>query len=179
MEEQSKHKIPEGYFEGLYDRLKDRMEAEEVGIPLPEEEGFRVPEGYFENLADRLMERKSEKEAIRVVRLRAYRRVAAIAAAAASIVLVLKLISPTPQQTSPLNFEGLAYGEIEAYLDSYYRDDLTLTDLSTSISWEEVIWEEGSEGFIQEDAIPENELFEYLEKSLDFDETLNWNYDTQ
>ncbi|NNL83979.1 MAG: hypothetical protein HKP28_11370, partial [Winogradskyella sp.] len=41
-------KLPEGYFEGLTDRILERV-AEDTS-DLPQKEGFTVPEGYFDSL---------------------------------------------------------------------------------------------------------------------------------
>ncbi len=46
-------KTPEGYFEGLPDRLMDRIS--EKGPRIPENDGFRVPDGYFEGLHDKIL----------------------------------------------------------------------------------------------------------------------------
>ncbi|MBT8312424.1 MAG: hypothetical protein HKP23_06290, partial [Flavobacteriaceae bacterium] len=60
-------KLPEGYFEGLTDRILERV-AEDTS-DLPEKEGFTVPEGYFDSLNERVRAKTFPGEDPKVVRL--------------------------------------------------------------------------------------------------------------
>lgn len=64
-------KVPEGYFEGLTDKIMDRVELENSALlndhslkRLP----FQVPEKYFDNLTDHIDQKSNRKEG-KVVRL--------------------------------------------------------------------------------------------------------------
>ena len=64
--------VPEGYFEGLSQRVLNRLEEE--GNALPKDEGFSVPEGYFEGLEEKLRSRVESKDEPRVIRMKPWKK---------------------------------------------------------------------------------------------------------
>ncbi len=177
MKKQSDKNIPEGYFEGFYDRLKTRMEVDEMLSSFPRTEGFGVPEGYFDSLTDRIVERIQYHDRP-VYRLRPYRWMAATAAVAAAVILIWKIGLQTDTPASDVSFGDLASVEVEEYLNVYYRADLANTGLAYSISWEDTSWDD-TESVWSESEVSDTELYDYLNETLDYEETLNWSYETQ
>ncbi len=64
MEKTNVFAVPQGYFEGLADRMLEICNVEEQGIlsGLPKPENAEVPAGYFDNLADTIMARIKAEE---------------------------------------------------------------------------------------------------------------------
>lgn len=106
-------KIPEDYFEGFENRLKEKI-TQDIG--LPSDSGFSVPEGYFENFEDRLLEKLDTPET-KVIKLRPYKKYWYTAVAVAAVLAIALYINIGSEKE--LSFEDLAHTEIENYFDSY------------------------------------------------------------
>lgn len=209
--EQHPNSPPEGYFEGFYDRLKDRLDAEDAQPELPVEHGFRVPEGYFRQFPERILgimkaeqtvegipERDgfqvpdgyfkelpgrmaavaSEHASVRVISLNHRQWLGSFAAVAAAVVLIWNLGFRADGTTTELDFNNLAEAEVKDYLETYYLDELAYSELSSGIQWKEDDWEQNVE-MLSESTLSEEELYQYLNETLDYEETLNWSYETQ
>ena len=137
-------KIPDGYFEGLTDRIMDRVSEEVHG--LPKSDGFQTPEGYFDTLSDQILER-SKKEDTKVVKLYPYRKILITAASIAAVVVIF--IGLQWQGNQGLTFEDIANMELEEYFDNNASaintyeiaelmplDELEVTDILES-EWDE------------------------------------------
>ncbi len=107
-------KTPPGYFEGLAERIQDRMQ-EENASKFSKEEGFTVPETYFEDLEKKIL-KKSGVQETPVIRLKSYKNYMYAAAAVAAIfVLVVGLKWNQPRA---LSFDDLGEGDITSYFES-------------------------------------------------------------
>ena len=107
-------KTPPGYFEGLAERIQDRMQ-EENASKFSKEEGFAVPEAYFENLEKKILKNSGVQETP-VIQLRSYRNYMYAAATVAAIfVLVIGL---QWNQSRTISFDDLGEGDITSYFES-------------------------------------------------------------
>jgi len=170
-------RIPEGYFEGFYDSLKERMEVDEMLRDFPRTEGFGMPDGYFENLPDRIEQRIQDKDRP-VFRLHPYHQIAAATAIAAAVLLVWIIGLQTDTKGTDTGFRDLASAEVEEYLNAYYRADLANTGLAQSMDWEDNSWND-TESVWNDSDLSDAELYDYLYETLDYEETLHWNDETQ
>ena len=75
-------RLPEGYLEGLTDRILERV-AEDTS-DLPDKEGFAVPEGYFDSLNERVRTNIAPGEDPKVVRLNPWKKYYLVAASIAA-----------------------------------------------------------------------------------------------
>lgn len=105
-------KIPENYFEGFENRLKEKI-SQDIG--LPGDSGFSAPEGYFENFEDRLLQ-KLDTSTTKVIKLRPYQRYWYTAVAVAAVLVFAFYINIGSEKE--LSFEDLAHTEIENYFES-------------------------------------------------------------
>ena len=120
---------PENYFDNFQDRLMDKLSKEEHIIPS--NSGFETPDTYFENFQERLNS-KLKKEDVKVISLFPYKKVMAVAASIAAIVLVYFGLN---SKNTDINFTDLANVDIEAYFDNN-EFDLTSYDIAEVIPLE-------------------------------------------
>jgi hypothetical protein len=153
-------KTPEGYFDGLADRLLPRLKGEKAR--RPEGGGFVTPDSYFENLNKEVLKKVIPSET-RVVGLRPYRK---YYFAAASIAAVLLLFFGWQWNNSEdLTFGDLASADIEYYLES---TELELTPYEIG---EVLAIDELEVNDILDDQLNEENIIDYLDKNVDdFDE---------
>ncbi|MBC2839429.1 hypothetical protein [Robiginitalea sp. SC105] len=164
-------RVPENYFEGFADRIKDRLQAS-GGAGLPEETGFRVPGGYFENFQDRLTQRLAGEQpgdSRGKVRRLWPARLGWTAAAAAAVIL---LVTFWPASTADaLGFEDLAQTEIQRYLEDD-GDDMGAYELAESLPLEEIALSDVLESLPEED-----QILDYLNQDSETVDELYWNGD--
>ncbi len=159
-------KTPDGYFEGLSDRLMDRISKKAPGIP--ENEGFRVPDGYFEGLHEKIRQ-KLEAEAPKVIPIHPFKKYYYAVASLAAAVLVIFILT---RKTSPeISFEDIANSDIE----NYFEDNEL--DFSTYEIAEVVPVDELEIGDILLNRLDEEYVLEYLDNNTDNFEELNMEYD--
>ncbi len=156
-------KTPEGYFDNLSDRLRDRLEKENTD--LPKTDGFSMPEGYFEQLQNNLKQKLAEEEEPKVVTLNPYRKyyfaAAAVAAVLIAIVGLQRTVSPPP------TFDNLASTDIDAYFEN---NELGLSSYEIA---EVLPIDELEIKDIIENEINEENIIDYLEENLDDFNELN------
>ena len=171
MNDWKKHKgfkTPEGYFEGLTDKIMDKLSEEERSIP--ENDGFGVPENYFESLNDRIKDQLGPKET-KVVQLHSYRRYWVAAASIAAIFLLAVLIPWKGAEAT--SFDALANADIEAYLDEGNLD-------FSSYELAEFIPEESlEESIMLEESVEEENIMDYLDDAIEDIDELNLEYDEE
>ena len=153
-------KIPEDYFEGFNDRLRDKLLEESKAIP--EEEGFTIPEGYFESLPQQLLQKVEEPK---VIQLNPYKKYYYSAAAVAAIVLVV--FGLNFNRAPELTFEDLAGADIENYFE-HNEFDLSAYELAEVIPVDELEIND-----IIENQFNEENVIEYLNENIDDYEELN------
>lgn len=159
-------KTPEGYFEGLTDRILDKMKDETTD--LPKSEGFKVPEGYFDSVNKEILSKLEQPEP-KVVRLYPYKKLMYTAASIAAIIVIF--IGLQWQGEQSVNFGDIANMELAEYFEdntsglSSYEiaevfpvDDLEVSD-------------------ILEDEWSEENIVEYLDDTIDDIDELNLNND--
>jgi hypothetical protein len=156
-------KTPPGYFEGLSDRIQERMQADAPG-KFPETEGFKVPDGYFEQVQKDILA-KSRNEDTPVITMRSYKNYFYAAAAIAAVfVLVFGLRWNRPQTIS---FDELADMDITSYFESRELD-LSSYEIAEVVPVSDLDIEDFMDGGV-EDA----QIMDYLEDSIDDLEELN------
>ncbi len=151
-------KVPEGYFEGFYDRLQEKKDTHF----LPEEDGFSVPDGYFDRLADEVMDKV--KESPKVVALHSYRKYYyAISGVAAALVLFFGIRAFLNAGDFNLNqeMEALASEDITNYLSdqSYQLDSYAIAEV---MDMETMTVDD-----MLDQPTEEDRLFEYLDEQID------------
>ncbi|MGB5378271.1 hypothetical protein [Muriicola sp.] len=160
-------KTPPGYFEGLAERIQDRMQ-EENASKFSKEEGFAVPEAYFENLEKKIL-KKSGVQETPVIQLRSYRNYMYAAATVAAIfVLVIGL---QWNQSRTISFDDLGEGDITSYFES---QELQLSSYEiaevipvTNLDINEFI----------ESGMDDEHIMDYLEDTIDDLDEFNINLD--
>lgn len=155
-------KIPEGYFEGLTDRIMDRVSAEVHD--LPKSDGFKAPEGYFDTLSDEILER-SKKDETKVVKLYPYRKFLITAASIAAVVVIF--IGLQWQGEQGLSFEDIANMELEEYFDDN-TSALNTYDIAELMPLDELEVTD-----ILETEWDEENIVEYLDETIDDIDELN------
>lgn len=149
-------RIPEGYFGNLSQRLTEDSVRAEAPV-WPEKAGFQLPDGYLDTFETRLRARM-ESQAGKVRRLRfAYMGWAAAAAAAITIVLVLK---PSVME-APAAFEDLASTEISRYLETGF-EELNAYELAEVLPMDEIAMED-----VLESLPAEEHILDYLDGEVD------------
>ena len=159
-------KTPEDYFEGLTDRLLEKL-SEEDSI-LPKEDGFAVPEGYFDTLNEKLAD-KIQQEDTKVVQLNPYRKYYFAAASIAAVALVI--FGLNMRQSEEATFEDLASSDIEDYFES---NELELSSYEIA---EVLPVDELEINDILENQLNEDNVIEYLNDNIDDFEELNLDSD--
>ena len=161
-------KTPEGYFEGLTDKIMDKLSEEERSIP--ENEGFGVPENYFESLNERIKDRLEPKET-KVVQLHSYRKYW-VAAASIAAVFLLAVLIPW-KGTEATSFDALASADIEAYIDEG-NVDFSSYELAEFIPEENL-----AESMLLEESVEEENIMDYLDDAIEDIDELNLEYDEE
>ncbi len=160
-------KLPEGYFEGLTDRILEGIE--EDTSKLPDKEGFAVPEGYFDSLDERVRKAISPDEDSKVVRLNPWKKYYFVAASIAALIIIV--IGFQLSQTQEFTFSDLANAELENYLD---ETDLGLTSYEIA---EVLPIEELEVNDILDTALNEENILDYLDENVEDLDELNIEYD--
>ena len=160
-------KLPEGYFEGLTDRILEGI-AEDTS-KLPDKEGFAVPEGYFDSLDERVRKAISPDEDSKVVRLNPWKKYYFVAASIAALIIIV--IGFQLSQTQEFTFSDLANAELENYLD---ETDLGLTSYEIA---EVLPIEELEVNDILDTALNEENILDYLDENVEDLDELNIEYD--
>ena len=159
-------KIPEGYFEGLTEKLIGKM-ADETSV-AQKEDGFTVPKDYFETLNDQIKAKIKQKES-KVVQLSPYKRYYFAAAAVAAILLVFFGLNLNTK-VEP-KWDDLVNSEIENYFET---NELGLTSYEIA---EVLPVDEFDINDILETHLNEDIVIEYLNDNIDDFEDLNLDND--
>ena len=106
-------KVPDGYFEGLNQRLLNRLDKDD--LDLPEDDGFAIPEGYFDGLHDKLSSRIGSPQENKVIKLNPWKKYYLVAASVAALIVIV--IGFRLGQPEEFTFSDLANAELESYLD--------------------------------------------------------------
>ncbi|MGB7395630.1 MAG: hypothetical protein WA913_14670 [Pricia sp.] len=159
-------KVPEGYFDGIENRLATRLSQEES--ILPQNEGFQVPEGYFDGLHERIL-RKLEADETKVIPIRSYKTYWYVAASVAAMLLLF--LGLNLNGSEEITFESLASSEIERYFED------NESDFSTYEIAEMFPVDELEMGDVTSDDIDDEDVLEYLDNNTDSAEELNFDYD--
>ena len=159
--------MPEGYFEGLTDRILEKVAEDTSG--LPEKEGFTVPEGYFDSLNERLQDSISQDEDPKVVRLNPWKKYYLVAASIAALIVIV--ISFQLSQAEDYTFSDLANAELESYFN---ETDLGLTSYEIA---EVLPIEELEVNDILDTALNEENILDYLDENVEDLDELNIEYD--
>lgn len=159
-------KTPEGYFEGVKDRLFDRLEEESTS--LPQKDGFEVPEGYFDILNEKITTRVSETTETKVVQLQSYRKYYLAAASIAAIFLLVFGLQWFKQDD--LGIDSLTSSDIQSYLEDI---DLGLSSYEIA----EVVAIDLEVNDILEDQLNDEYIIDYLDENIDDFDELNLDID--
>ena len=149
-------KTPEGYFEGLTERLLEKMKDESAEIP--KSDGFQVPEGYFDAVDKEILSKLDQPES-RVVRLYPYKKLLYTAVSVAAVVLIF--IGLQWQGDQSITFDDLANME----LAEYFEDNTT--GLSSYEIAEVFTVEDLEVTDILEEEWSEENIADYLDDTLD------------
>ncbi|MGI9551473.1 MAG: hypothetical protein ACR2MT_09755 [Aurantibacter sp.] len=164
-------KTPEGYFEGLKDKLMGKLSDEDSVSPNPDShrgDGFVVPQDYFETLNEKIKAKVDKKEA-KVVQLNPYRKYYFAAASIAAVALVIFGLNwNTSDETT---FADLANSDIETYFEN---NELGLSSYEIA---EVIPVDELEINDILENQLDEDNVFEYLNDNIDDFEELNLDND--
>ena len=160
-------KVPEGYFEGLTDRILDRVK--EKAPDLPKEEGFTLPEGYFDSLNERVQKRLSDSENPGVIRMNPWKKYYFVAASIAALVVIV--IGIRMSRSDDFTFSDLASTELENYLN---ETDLGLTSYELA---EVLPVEELEVNDILDAGLNEENIIDYLDENVEDLDELNIEYD--
>lgn len=103
---------PENYFDGLTDRLLDRIGQKES--PLPKNNGFTMPEAYLDNLSATIMHKVNSDET-KVIKLNPFKKYYyAVASIAAVVILYFGITLGADKAPT---FADLASTDIKNYFD--------------------------------------------------------------
>lgn len=155
-------KTPEGYFDTLSDKLKDKLSEEKLN--LPKEDGFTVPESYFDDLKNSIQE-KIDLPETKVVQLHPYKKYYVAAASIAAIFLIL--IGLNWNSADETTWDDLANADIETYFDT---NELGLTTFEIA---EVLPIDELEINDILENQFEEEHVLDYLNENIDDIEDLN------
>lgn len=157
-------KTPEGYFENLSGRVLDKMDPshELYSGPIPKTDGFGVPETYFATVSQKLIAQTPLPKTISIFSPKRYYYAAAAVVVLFVSVLVFKIYGDT---SKPLNFQDLAYSEIDTYWEEIELD-ISTDEIAEALSLEQ---EQVDELFAT--SLENENLLDYLSDNLDeFDE---------
>lgn len=159
-------KVPDGYFEGLNQRLLNRLDQDNGD--LPGDDGFAVPEGYFDSLQDKLSSKIESSEDTKVIRLNPWKKYYLVAASIAALVVIV--IGLRLGQTEEFTFSDLANAELETYLE---ENDLGLTSYEIA---EVLPIEEIEVNDILDNELNEENIIDYLDENVEDLYELNIEY---
>lgn len=160
-------KTPTGYFEGLTERIQQRMQEEDAQ-QFPKEEGFAVPDAYFDDLENELLAKTTHKETP-VIQLRSYKNYF-YAAAAVAAVLALVIAFPW-NRSQPITFDDLAEVDITSYFESQELE-LSSYEIAEVIPVANLDIDE-----FMETGMDDDHIMDYLEDTIDDFDELNIDLD--
>ncbi|WP_297762557.1 hypothetical protein [uncultured Muriicola sp.] len=160
-------KTPPGYFEGLTERIQQRMQEEEAQ-QFPKEEGFAVPDTYFDNLEKEILASTTQNETP-VIQLRSYKKYLYAAAAIAAI-FVLVIALPW-NRSQPITFDDLAEVDITSYFESRELE-LSSYEIAEVIPVANLEIDE-----FMETGMDDEQIMDYLEDTIDDLDELNIDLD--
>ncbi|HKL36079.1 MAG TPA: hypothetical protein VJ899_07300 [Salegentibacter sp.] len=150
-------KTPSGYFEGLENKLLEKMKLSET-LGEKKSAGFKAPEGYFDGLEDELLEKvnKDEPKVRKLVTKEVFLYAASIAAMVIAFASTFYLNPET--QTS---WENVELSVMESYIDNN-NIDLSTGEISNYIF---------QKGYIIDDTdlnkVDSEAMMNYLDENLD------------
>lgn len=159
-------KVPDGYFEGLNQRLLNRLDKDD--LDLPEDDGFAIPEGYFDGLHDKLSSRIGAPQENKVIKLNPWKKYYLVAASVAALIVIV--IGFRLGQPEEFTFSDLANAELESYLD---ENDLGLTSYEIA---EVLPIEEIEVNDILDNDLNEENIIDYLDENVEDLYELNIEY---
>lgn len=160
-------KTPPGYFEGLTERIQERMQEEDAQ-KIPKEDGFAVPDTYFDTLEKEILASTTQKETP-VIQLKSYKNYLYAAAAIAAI-FVLVIAFPW-NRSQPITFDDLAGVDITSYFEA---EELELSSYEIA----EVIPVSNLDiNDFMETGMNDEQIMNYLEYSIDDLDELNIDLD--
>lgn len=159
-------KTPEGYFDGLTDKLMDKL-SEDSSV-LPKKEGFVVPENYFDALKESIDD-KINREETKVVQLNPYRKYYFAVASIAAIALVIFGLNLNTKGAPPE--WDITAADVEAYFED---NDLELSSYEIA---EVIPVDELEINDILENQLNEENVIDYLNDNIDDFDELNLDSD--
>lgn len=160
-------KAPPGYFEGLTERIQERMQEEDAQ-KIPKEDGFAVPDTYFDTLEKEILASTTQKETP-VIQLRSYKNYLYAAAAIAAI-FVLVIAFPW-NRSQPITFDDLAGVDITSYFEAQELE-LSSYEIAEVIPVANLDINE-----FMETGMNDEQIMNYLENSIDDLDELNIDLD--
>jgi hypothetical protein len=160
-------KTPTGYFEGLTERIQERMQEEDAQ-KFPKEDGFAVPDTYFDTLEKEILASTTQKETP-VIQLRSYKNYLYAAAAIAAI-FVLVIAFPW-NRSQPITFDDLAGVDITSYFEAQELE-LSSYEIAEVIPVTNLDINE-----FMETGMNDEQIINYLENSIDDLDELNIDLD--
>ncbi|NNJ87942.1 MAG: hypothetical protein HKP53_00945 [Eudoraea sp.] len=160
-------KTPSGYFQGLTERIQERMQEEDAQ-KFPGKEGFAVPDTYFDNLDKEILASTTQKETP-VIQLRPYKKYFYAAAAIAAIFVLVIALPWNRSQT--ITFDDLAEVDITSYFESQEME-LSSYEIAEVIPVNNLDINE-----FMETGMDDEEIMDYLEDSIDDLDELNIDLD--
>ncbi len=160
-------KTPPGYFEGLTERIQERMQEEDAQ-QFPKEEGFAVPDTYFDNLEKEILASTTQKETP-VIQLSSYKKYLYTAAAIAAIFVLVIALPWNRSQT--ITFDDLAEVDITSYFESQELE-LSSYEIAEVIPVANLEIDE-----FMETGMDDEQIMDYLEDTIDDLDELNIDLD--
>ena len=160
-------KTPSGYFEGLTERIQERMQEEDAQ-KFPDKEGFAVPDTYFDDLEKEILANTTQKETP-VIQLRSYKNYLYAAAAIAAIVVLVIALPWNRSQT--ITFDDLAEVDITSYFESQELE-LSSYEIAEAIPVADLDIDE-----FMDSGMDDEQIMNYLEDTIDDLDELNIDLD--
>lgn len=161
MNNKNPFKTPEGYFDSFQYKLMDKLSKGTTVIP--KDTVFKVPNNYFDTFNDRLTTRLKKEP--KVVQLYPVKKIIAIVAAVAAVVIVYLGLNLNSAES--VSFTGLANTDIEAYFEN---NELGLSSYEIA----EVIPVSNNEvSDMVNSPISEENILEYLNENINDFEAFN------
>lgn len=145
-------KLPENYFEQFEDRLYTELKFQKL---FPNnKDGFLVPDGYFEQVETTIL--NTNRKQTPVIDLNYRKFAAAVISIAALFAVLFYAVRPTTDNAS---FEGLSLSNLENYLVEQDR-------IQDFFSAEELSTIEANSIFLDEEAISDDDLLDYIDSDV-------------